>query len=133
VTRGLVTGGGSVVGHLVDTNNNSEDQRVVLAGSNLDAIGIPNAEPTLGDISDMITVAFDLHCVPDVHGLLLDFEELVGGRSRRISVSRRRSVLPPTLNARSPAWLSIQQSSPIENIFSRIWVLRLIGIMIASE
>ena len=36
------------------------------------------------------------------------------------SVSRTRSALPLTLNARSPPSVSIQKSSPIENSFSRI-------------
>src|ERR1700754_4012068 len=36
------------------------------------------------------------------------------------SVSRTRSALPSTLNAFSPPSVSIQKSSPIENIFSRI-------------
>ena len=120
MARGLVTGRGSVVGHPADADHNSEDQRVVLAGSNLDAIGVPNAEPTLRDLSDVVTVALDLHCVPDVQGLLLDLESSLPDGSRRIGVSRRRSALPSTLNARSPAWFSIQKSSPIENIFSRI-------------
>jgi hypothetical protein len=36
------------------------------------------------------------------------------------SVSRIRSALPFTLKARSPPSVSIQKSSPTENIFSRI-------------
>ena len=36
------------------------------------------------------------------------------------SVSRTRSALPFTLKARSPPSVSIQKSSPTENIFSRI-------------
>ena len=39
----------------------------------------------------------------------------------RTKVSRSRSALPLTLNARSPCSVSIQKSSPIENSFSRIW------------
>ena len=33
-------------------------------------------EPALADLSDVVTVALDLHCVPDVQGLLLDLEQL---------------------------------------------------------
>ena len=41
-------------------------------------------------------------------------------RSSNLSVWRTRSFLPFTLNARSPASFSIQKSSPIDSIFSRI-------------
>ncbi len=84
------------MGHPVDADHNSRDQRVVLAGSNLDASGVPNPEPALGDLSDVVTVALDLHCVPDVQGLLLDLEQLAAGRvlqDQRVPEADRVGVL----------------------------------------
>jgi hypothetical protein len=55
-----------------------------------------------------------------MQGLLLDLEQLAAGRilqDQRIPETKRLTV---DLKPRSPAWFSIQKSSPIENIFSRI-------------
>lgn len=101
-------------------------------GANLDPVGVPNADQRL-ETSATWSPSRSISIVSRTfRAFFSTLKNSLPGGSRRISVPRRRSALPSTLNARSPAWLSIQKSSPIENIYSRVWVLRLIGIMIGS-
>src|SRR3954451_17395459 len=47
-------------GHLVDHRGDGEDQDLVLAGLDLDAVGVRHAEPPLGHLSDGAAVRLDL-------------------------------------------------------------------------
>src|SRR5215471_16332696 len=47
------------VGHIVHHGGNGQDQDVVLARSNLDAIGVPDAKPSLGNLGDLRAVLLD--------------------------------------------------------------------------
>ncbi len=44
----------SVMSHLIDTNRHRQDHGIILAGLDLHAVGIPNPEPFLGDLSNPI-------------------------------------------------------------------------------
>src|SRR5580765_378126 len=54
-----------VVRHLVDADRDREDQRVVLAGLDLDAVGVPHAEPLLRHLRHLVAAALDLVLVVD--------------------------------------------------------------------
>jgi hypothetical protein len=52
--------GRSAAGHLVDADADSEDERVVLVRGDLDAVGIADSEPALGDLRDLVAASLDL-------------------------------------------------------------------------
>src|SRR3954447_8426233 len=54
-----------VVRHLVDTDRDRENQRVVLVGRDLDAVGVPHAEPLLRHLGHLVAAALDLVLVVD--------------------------------------------------------------------
>src|SRR5262245_23915489 len=56
---------GSVVRHLVDADRDREDQGVVLAGSDLDAVGVADAEPALRHLGHGVAATLDLVLVVD--------------------------------------------------------------------
>src|SRR5262249_12943130 len=53
------------VGHPGDTHRDGEDQRWVLAGRDLDSVGVSNAEPTLGDLGHLVVSPLDRVLVID--------------------------------------------------------------------
>jgi outer membrane protein assembly factor BamB len=53
------------VGHGVDHGGGGEDEDVVLAGEHLDAVGVADPEPPLGDLGDLMPVTFDRVLVVD--------------------------------------------------------------------
>lgn len=130
-----MTGEGLVVGQLVDADHNSEYQRVVLAGSKSRPCRCPERGPTLGDLSDVVTVALDLHRVPDVQGLLLDLEELFAGRvpqdqrapeAERIAVDLERSFARLALDPEVLAdreYLLARLGTPSDRHHDRVWVM----------
>ena len=44
----------SAAGHLVDAYGGGEDERLLLARCDLDAVGLPDPEPALGQLGDSL-------------------------------------------------------------------------------
>jgi len=51
--------------HRVDDRGRGQDQDVVLAGHDLDPVGVADPEPPLGDLGDLVPVALDRVLVLD--------------------------------------------------------------------
>ena len=51
--------------HLVDAHRRGQDESVVLAGTDLDPVGIADSEPPLRDLRDRVAVALDFELVLD--------------------------------------------------------------------
>src|SRR4051812_14242760 len=56
----MLSRGWSAPGHLVHAHSDGQDQGDVLVLSELDPVGVPDAEPLLGDLCDLVAVALDL-------------------------------------------------------------------------
>src|SRR4051795_12636473 len=71
-------------GQRVDRDRDREDERRVLAGRDVDAVGVTHAKPLLGDGRDRVAVALDLVLVVDdvsvrLHvGAVLDVDSEAG-------------------------------------------------------
>ena len=66
------------MGHGVDHGGGGEDEDVVLAGEHLDSVGVADPEPPLGDLGDLVPVAFDRVFVVDDVPLDLHVRAVVG-------------------------------------------------------
>jgi hypothetical protein len=53
------------VRHLVDADREGDDQRVVLAGRDIDPVGVADTEPALRHLGDGVAAALDLVFVVD--------------------------------------------------------------------
>jgi hypothetical protein len=60
-----VPAAGLAAAHLVDAHRDAKDQRVVLSGHHLDAVGVSNPEPALRHLGDLVAAALDLVLVVD--------------------------------------------------------------------
>src|SRR4051794_11880078 len=58
--RAWPDGSACSVGHRVDGDGNREDDNLVLARRDLDAVGVTHPEPALGDLGDLGPVVFDV-------------------------------------------------------------------------
>src|SRR3954466_4679228 len=61
----IPTGSAPGVGHAVDDSGHRQDQARLDAGLDLDAVGVGDPEPLLGDLGDLVAVALDLVLVVD--------------------------------------------------------------------
>ena len=61
----VTSGSAEVVRHAVDGDGGSEHERRVERIADLDSVGVPHSEPLLGDLGDLVAVAFDLVLVVD--------------------------------------------------------------------
>src|SRR3954468_16888290 len=77
-TRSGLAASWSVVGHRVDGDGDSEDQRGIdLLAENVDAVGIAHPEPFLRDFGDLVAVLLDLVLVVDDVAVRLDVRRAV--------------------------------------------------------
>src|SRR5205823_1174872 len=62
----------SAATHLVDADGAGEDERVVLAGADLDPVGVAHPEPALRDLGHLVAVPLELVFMLDDVALRLE-------------------------------------------------------------